>query len=386
MRSKLINNFIIGTFVSLYILVSVVSTIHVIDFFELSNPRWMAITLAIGFELGAAASLAALITLDKMNKTLVWALFIVITGMQIQGNMYFAFEHLVDFESWSELFNLIEGELLYQKRIISVVSGAILPLVALGFIKSLVDYIKPSGEIKEEDVNKTFVHSDWNGTDEHWDGSGEEDMDVDDEDEELEYDEDDYRFDDFDFELDLIDDEFGLLKDEEFADYDYGDGNVETIHEEIILDSGLELDELDEDEVNYQDINTITDTAEEFDEDHALDMVMNDMVDDLDDDYDAVGKEPEISTQEIMESELAPKKTLDSAVEEYNNIVKTKLPIKDVDATYKFGKNLYNTMMSKINTDHLPKDSNFEPKIKSMEESTKANINLGLVNRDNKNR
>ena len=67
MRSKLINNFIIGTFVSLYILVSVVSTIHVIDFFELSNPRWMAITLAIGFELGAAASLAALITLDKMN-------------------------------------------------------------------------------------------------------------------------------------------------------------------------------------------------------------------------------------------------------------------------------------------------------------------------------
>ena len=367
MRSKLINNFIIGTFVSLYILVSVVSTIHVIDFFELSNPRWMAITLAIGFELGAAASLAALITLDKMNKTLVWALFIVITGMQIQGNMYFAFEHLVDFESWSELFNLIEEELLYQKRIISVVSGAILPLVALGFIKSLVDYIKPSGEIKEEDVNKTFVHSDWNGTDEHWDGSGEEDMDVDDEDEELEYDEDDYRFDDFDFELDLIDDEFGLLEDE-------------------LDELDLELDELDEDEVNYQDINTITDTAEEFDEDHALDMVMNDMVDDLDDDYDAVGKEPEISTQEIMESELAPKKTLDSAVEEYNNIVKTKLPIKDVDATYKFGKNLYNTMMSKINTDHLPKDSNFEPKIKSMEESTKANINLGLVNRDNKNR
>tara|TARA_R110000782_G_scaffold198489_1_gene287506 strand:- start:1849 stop:2976 length:1128 start_codon:yes stop_codon:yes gene_type:complete len=375
MRSKLINNFIIGTFVSLYILVSVVSTIHVIDFFELSNPRWMAITLAIGFELGAAASLAALITLDKMNKTLVWALFIVITGMQIQGNMYFAFEHLVDFESWSELFNLIEEELLYQKRIISVVSGAILPLVALGFIKSLVDYIKPSGEIKEEDVNKTFVHSDWNGTDEHWDGSGEEDMDVDDEDEELEYDEDDYRFDDFDFELDLIDDEFGSLEDE----LDELDLELDELDLEL-------ANELDEDEVNYQDINTITDTDEEFDEDHALDMVMNDMVDDLDDDYDAVGKEPEISTQEIVESELAPKKTLDSAVEEYNDIVKTKLPIKDVDATYKFGKNLYNTMMSKINTDHLPKDSNFEPKIKSMEESTKANINLGLVNRDNKNR
>ena len=30
-----------------------------------------------------------------------------------------------------------------KKRVLSIVSGAILPLVALGFIKSLVDYIRP---------------------------------------------------------------------------------------------------------------------------------------------------------------------------------------------------------------------------------------------------
>jgi hypothetical protein len=142
-KSKWVNGFIIGTFVSLYLLVSIISTIHVIDFFELSNPRWLAISLAIGFELGAAASLAAIITLDKMNKTLVWALFLVITAMQMQGNMYYAFINMGDFTTWSELFNLIEEEPLYQKRVLSFVSGAILPLVALGFIKSLVDYIKP---------------------------------------------------------------------------------------------------------------------------------------------------------------------------------------------------------------------------------------------------
>ena len=155
-KNKLVNGFIIGTFVSLYILVSIVSTIHVIDFFELSNPKWLAITLAIGFELGAAASLAALITLDKMNKTLVWALFITITAMQMQGNMYYAFINLEDYYGWVELFNLIEWEPLAQKRLLSAVSGAILPLVALGFIKSLVDYIKPekeSDEIRPEDLD-----------------------------------------------------------------------------------------------------------------------------------------------------------------------------------------------------------------------------------------
>ena len=44
---------------------------------------------------------------------------------------------------WIELFGLEEEEPIFQKRILSVVSGAVLPLVALGFIKSLTDYIRP---------------------------------------------------------------------------------------------------------------------------------------------------------------------------------------------------------------------------------------------------
>ena len=163
-KSKLVNGFIIGTFVSLYILVSVVSTIHVVDFFELSNPTWLAITLAIGFELGAAASLAALITLDKMNKNLVWALFITITAVQMQGNMYYAFENLENYKGWVELFNLLEWEPLAQKRLLATVSGAILPLVALGFIKSLVDYIKPEPIVTElNSLDLEEVASDING-------------------------------------------------------------------------------------------------------------------------------------------------------------------------------------------------------------------------------
>ena len=150
MGKKTTGYFIIGTFVTLYLLVSVISTIHVIEFFKLSNPEWLAISLAVAFEVGAAASLASLISLDKMNKGIVWMLFIILTLMQAMGNTYYAYTHLADFKGWVELFGLIDEEIIYQKRVLSIVSGAILPVVALGFIKSLVDYIKPTDPVFTE--------------------------------------------------------------------------------------------------------------------------------------------------------------------------------------------------------------------------------------------
>ena len=152
-ENKLTRNFIIGTFVTLYVMVSIISTIHVIDFFKLSNPEWLAVTLALSFEVGAAASLASLIALKKMNKGIVWILFFTLTAMQAMGNTYYAYTHLVNFQGWVELFGLIDSELIEQKRILSLVSGAILPLVALGFIKSLVDYIKPESDGINDAVN-----------------------------------------------------------------------------------------------------------------------------------------------------------------------------------------------------------------------------------------
>ena len=161
-KNRIVHWFIITTFVSLYAIVSIISTIHVIDFFSLSNPSWLAISLAIAFEIGAAASLSSLIIMDKMNKSLVWGLFFILTAMQMMGNTYYAFGHLHDYNSWVELFGLVDEDPLYQKRILSIISGAILPLVALGFIKSLVDYIKPTPdtdtlpeEVKEEVKEET---------------------------------------------------------------------------------------------------------------------------------------------------------------------------------------------------------------------------------------
>ena len=145
---KLAKNFIIITFVTLYLVTSSISTIHSIDFFKLSNPDWLAISLAVAFEIGAAASLASIITLDKMNKGIVWGLFIVLTLMQVMSNLFYSYTHLHDYQSWVELFGFIDSDNITQKRYVSIISGAILPLVALGFIKSLVDYMQPTIDVE----------------------------------------------------------------------------------------------------------------------------------------------------------------------------------------------------------------------------------------------
>jgi hypothetical protein len=129
----------------------------------MTNPKWLAIAIAIAFEIGAAASLASIIVMDKMNKFIVWSLFFVLTAMQAIGNTYFSYTHLSDFSEWSDLFGLSEEEPIFQKRVLSVISGAILPLVSLGFIKALVDYIRPDSdkekieEIQEEEKIEEFT-------------------------------------------------------------------------------------------------------------------------------------------------------------------------------------------------------------------------------------
>tara|TARA_R110002049_G_scaffold109503_3_gene258332 strand:- start:1167 stop:2006 length:840 start_codon:yes stop_codon:yes gene_type:complete len=143
LKERLLHIFIISIFCSLYFLVATISMINSVAFFDLSHSGLMSWSLAIGFEIGAAASLAAIIILDKTNKTMVWGLFLLLTSFQMMANSFHAFINLENYMGWVELFGLEETEPIYQKRILSIVSGAILPVVALGFIKSLVDYIRP---------------------------------------------------------------------------------------------------------------------------------------------------------------------------------------------------------------------------------------------------
>ena len=132
------------------ILVSFISTIHVVNFFELSNYTWLAIVLAIAFEVGALSSLAALAVLDKISKGSLWMIFILVTTIQCVGNTYYAYDFVTNMlmthpdwiQSWTELFALNEEEdIIYVKRILAIITGAILPIISLGFTHLLVEYI-----------------------------------------------------------------------------------------------------------------------------------------------------------------------------------------------------------------------------------------------------
>jgi hypothetical protein len=135
---------VITVFVLLYAITSFISMFHVVEFFKLSNSETMSWTLAVAYELGAAAALLGLVILSRLKEGIVLSLFIFLTMFQAMGNVYHAFANLTmdDIKMWSELFGLNEEPEIFQRRIVAIISGLPLPLIALGFIKSLMDYMK----------------------------------------------------------------------------------------------------------------------------------------------------------------------------------------------------------------------------------------------------
>ena len=71
----------------LYLAVGFVSVYHAINFFAISNENWLAIILAIAFEIGQAAVLFSLLV-NKSKKTMPWILMIVLTLVQVLGQVH----------------------------------------------------------------------------------------------------------------------------------------------------------------------------------------------------------------------------------------------------------------------------------------------------------
>ena len=154
---KALDKTIIVFFVLLYIAISVFSTIHVYDFFLLSNPHYISVGLSIAFELGQLIVLCALVRIMYFNAPIIWMLFILLTGMQIMGNTYYSFINLENYQGWIDLFGLNDQDDINQRRIISLIQGGVLPIIALGFAKALVNYLKVKDEnagIKKQEESK----------------------------------------------------------------------------------------------------------------------------------------------------------------------------------------------------------------------------------------
>ena len=153
-KEKIIKYSTMGSYLLLYVIVAIVSLISSIHFFNLAHQGWMSTVLACSFEIGQMACLFGALTRRKKGFDIVWIMFVILTLFQCMANTYAAYVGLGEYVSWSELFGLTEMEPIDQKRIIAGISGAILPLIALGFIKCLTDYLNSNEqqEGKKEEI------------------------------------------------------------------------------------------------------------------------------------------------------------------------------------------------------------------------------------------
>lgn len=169
MNQKVLSKVFIWGFLFLYLLVAGISFCHAVQFFNIGNVMWMAATLAFAFELGLALSLAAILLSDENKKnTLPWILMIILTFVQVVGNVYSTFKYIslsdVDYYIYLQKPLLFWIEEISQETvqiIISWIIGAILPIVAL-FMTDMVAsnmkivYMKDDDTgNKDEDVTET---------------------------------------------------------------------------------------------------------------------------------------------------------------------------------------------------------------------------------------
>jgi hypothetical protein len=129
----------------LYLAVGFVSTYHAISFFSISNDTWLAIILALAFEIGQAAVLFSLLV-NKSKKTMPWILMGVLTLVQVLGNVYSSYQYSVlhspdeiQYFTDSVLFFLKNPDPQINQVMIAYITGAILPIVALCMTSMIVD-------------------------------------------------------------------------------------------------------------------------------------------------------------------------------------------------------------------------------------------------------
>ena len=130
---------LIITFAFLYLFVGFVSTLHSITFFNLANTMSLAILLGITYEIGQASVLFSILMTKNRDKFLPWALMFLLTALQVTANVYASFKYMVssgtdDWVYWQKsiLIGVQASNAEMYQVIISWISGALLPIVALG--------------------------------------------------------------------------------------------------------------------------------------------------------------------------------------------------------------------------------------------------------------
>ena len=179
-------NIYIGLFAILYITVALVSLIHSFAFFGLANDNAMSIMLGTTFEIGQAAVLLSILTSKKdRSRIMPWCLMILLTAVQVLGNVYSSYKYLMT-HSTGDLRFFKEPIFIWTTLpdaqatvIITYIVGAILPIVALCMTSMVSNYIEDTSNEDIEDTsnkniddnnklekNPTEVPKDYNGIEE----------------------------------------------------------------------------------------------------------------------------------------------------------------------------------------------------------------------------
>lgn len=163
MNTKKIGNIVyLGLFGILYCSSAFVSTMHAIEFFSLANVGYLAIMLALTYEIGQAAVLSSLL-IDKRNqkKVVPWILMGVLTICQILGNTFSVYKNIC-LNSMNELVWIKEPIFVFANDfpdkqatiIITWVMGALLPVISLLMCEMVTSYIHSDKEDKVQELAK----------------------------------------------------------------------------------------------------------------------------------------------------------------------------------------------------------------------------------------
>lgn len=148
-------------FVVLYLIVAFSSFFHAVEFFELSNVQWMSVILALAFEIGQAAVLMSILTSkEEQSKFTPWLLMIILTLVQIIGNVYSSYRYILQ-NSLDNLKFFKEPIFIWTNLpddqatvIVTYVSASILPIVALLMTSLITNYINKSETTQVQELEK----------------------------------------------------------------------------------------------------------------------------------------------------------------------------------------------------------------------------------------
>ena len=169
MNNKITKRIFVSLFALLYISVALVSTYHAVYFFGLANVNWIAVMLAITFEIGQAAVLFSILTNTTGKRNILpWILMVTLTLVQVLGNVYSSYKYLIT-NSESLLRYFKEPIFVWMDLpdaqanvILTYIIGAILPIVSLLMTGMVTSYLEKSEDepkklniVKDESKQET---------------------------------------------------------------------------------------------------------------------------------------------------------------------------------------------------------------------------------------